>query len=187
VSIGPFVKRDPVVGRWDVVDKFRLDGVISVDDFGQQPFTFDFTTKAVVLVTPKTLAQRRAAGKSSPLQFGDGHGMALDLFAQFLVGNQHGQCEIDTGSPRATVSIRFMKSLGIEKDGKDVQNKKVAVLRGLSKPATTPSCHGSRSPLCHRSSLRAPPYLSSTSSTIALLESILGPARCSLSTPPAGS
>lgn len=121
LSIGTLVKKDAVVGSWDILDKFHLDGVISVNDFRRQPFTFDFTHKAVVLETPKTLGQRRAAGKASPLQFDDDRGLALDLFAQFLIGNQLGQCELDTGSPSATVSTRFMASLGIEKDSKDVQ------------------------------------------------------------------
>jgi hypothetical protein len=121
LSIGPVVKKDAVVGSWDVLDKFHLDGIISVNDFRQQPFTFDFTNKVVVLETPKTLAQRRAAGKTSPLQFDDDRGIALDLFAQFLIGNQPGQCEIDSGSPSTSVNTRFMPSLGIEKDGKDVQ------------------------------------------------------------------
>jgi hypothetical protein len=121
LSIGPIVKRNAVVGSWDVLDKFHLDGVISVNDFRQQPFTFDLVDKVVVLETPETLAQRRATGKTSLLQFDDDRGIALDLFAQFLIGNQPGQCEIDTGSPSTTVSTRFMTSLGIEKDGKDVQ------------------------------------------------------------------
>jgi hypothetical protein len=121
LSIGPMVKKDAVVASWDVLDKWHLDGIISVNDFRQQPFTFDFTNKVLVFETPKTLVQRRAQGKSSPLQFHDQRGIALDLFAQFLIGDLPGQCEIDTGSPSATVSMRYMASLGIDKDRKDVR------------------------------------------------------------------
>ena len=121
LSVGPMVKKDAVVGSWDVLDKWHLDGIISVNAFRQQPFTFDFTNKVVIFETAKTLAQRIAQGESLPLQFHDQRGVALDLFAQFLIGNLPGQCEIDTGSPSATVSLRYMASLGIEKDGKDVR------------------------------------------------------------------
>jgi hypothetical protein len=121
LSIGPMVKKDAVVASWDVLDKWHLDGIISVNDFRQQPFTFDFTNKVLVFETPKTLVQRRAQGKSSPLQVHDQRGIALDLFAQFLIGDLPGQCEIDTGSPSATVSMRYMASLGIDKDRKDVR------------------------------------------------------------------
>jgi hypothetical protein len=121
LAIGPVVKNDAVVGSWDVLDKFHLDGVISLNDFRQQPLTFDFVNKALAFETPRTLARRRATGKSSPLQFDDDRGIALDIFAQFLLAGQRAQCEVDTGSPSATVSTRFMASLGVEKDGKDVE------------------------------------------------------------------
>jgi len=121
LAVGPMVKKDAVVGSWDVLDKWHLDGIISVNDFRRQPFTFDFANKVLIFETPKTLAQRRAAGRSSPLQFDDQREIALDLFAQFLIGNLPGQCEIDTGSPSATANTRYMALLGIDKDSKDVR------------------------------------------------------------------
>lgn len=121
LSVGPMVKKDAVVGSWDVLDKWHLDGIISVNDFRRQPFTFDCTNKVLIFETPKTLAQRRATGRSSPLQFDDQREIALDLFAQFLIANLPGQCEIDTGSPSATANTRYMALLGIDKDDKDVR------------------------------------------------------------------
>ncbi len=121
LSVGPVKKRDAVVGSWDVLDKLHLDGIVSLNDFRQQPVTFDFVKKVVVFETPESLAQRRATETSVPVKFDDQRGITLDLFAEFLVGDQTDLCEIDTGSPSATVSTRYMQPLGIEKDCKDVR------------------------------------------------------------------
>ena len=59
LSIGPVVKRNAMVGSWDVLDKWHLDGIISVNDFRQQPFTFDFRNRVLVFETP---AARRGKG-----------------------------------------------------------------------------------------------------------------------------
>ncbi len=114
LSIGPMMKKDAVVAGVDVLDKWRLDGIMSLNGFRRQPVTFDFVNKILIFETPRTLANLRAAGKSSPLQLHDQRGIALDVFAEFLVGSQRAQCEIDTGSPSATVTTRFMASLGVE-------------------------------------------------------------------------
>lgn len=130
VSIGPLVKKDALVASWDVLDKFHLDGIISVNDFRQQPFTFDFANKELIFETDKTMAKRRAAGKSSPLQFDDYRGIALDIFSHFLIVNQPGQCIIDTGSPSATVSTRYMSPLGVSKDAKGVRKHEGPTIAG---------------------------------------------------------
>lgn len=132
LSIGPVVKRDVLVGSWDVLDKFHFDGIIAQRDFREQPLTFDFVHKVLVFETPKTMAQRRAAGKALPLQFDEQRGIALSSFAEFQIGNQSGQCEIDTGSPGATVSMRYMGPLGIDTDGKDVQKHEGRTIAGAT-------------------------------------------------------
>lgn len=117
LSIGPMVKKDVVVGTWEVLEQFHrdgaIDGVISVNNFRQQPFTVDFIERVVVFESPQSLVRRRALGESSPLLVHDQRGIALDLFAHFLVGSHPGQCEIDTGSPRGTISTRYFGPLGI--------------------------------------------------------------------------
>ena len=37
LSVGPMVKKDALVGSWDVLDKFHFDGIISANDFRRQP------------------------------------------------------------------------------------------------------------------------------------------------------
>jgi hypothetical protein len=114
LSIGPMMKKDAVVAGWDVLDKWHIDCIMSLNGFRQQPVTFDFVNKALIFETPRTLAHLRAVGKSSRLQLHDERGIALDVFAEFLVGSERAQCEIDTGSASATVTTRFMASLGVE-------------------------------------------------------------------------
>ncbi len=121
LSVGPVVKKNTLVGSWDVLDKMHLDGIVSLNDFREQPVTFDFVNKVVIFETPDSLAQRGAAATSAPMKFDDQRGITLDVFADFLIGDQPAQCEIDTGSPSLTVSSRYMDRLGIEKDGKGVR------------------------------------------------------------------
>jgi hypothetical protein len=130
LAIGPIVKKDAVVGSFDALDKMHLDGIIAVNDFREQAVTFDFINRDFVFETAKTLARRRADGKSASIQFDDQRGISLDVFAKFLIGNQAGQCEIDTGSQNATVSLRYMAPLGIEKDGKDVRKHESTTIAG---------------------------------------------------------
>jgi hypothetical protein len=47
-----------------------------------------------------------------------------------MIGNQSGECDIDTGSPGATVSMRYMQPLGIDPNGKDVRKHESQNLAG---------------------------------------------------------
>lgn len=123
ISVGPVVRSNVLVGAWDMLDQLHLEGIVSVSDFRQQPFTLDFVNKVMVFEPAKSLTQRRRTGKTSPLKFDEQRGITLVLFADFLIGNQPGQCEIDTGSQNATVATRFMAPLAIDKDGKDVKKR----------------------------------------------------------------
>jgi hypothetical protein len=121
LAIGPVVKTEALVGTWDVLDSLHVDGVISANDFRDQPFTFDFIKKIVVFETTKTLAARRAGGVTRRIQTDDLRGRSLELFTSFSVDADSGQCNIDTGSPTATVNLRYMSALGIAKDGPSVR------------------------------------------------------------------
>jgi hypothetical protein len=130
LSIGPVVKKDAVVGSWDVLDKFHLDGIISLSDFRHQALTFDFARKELIFETDKTMSKRRSAGQTSPLQLDDQRGISLDMFSRFLFANQSGQCLIDTGSPSATINTRYMTSLGIDKDAEGVKKHEGRTIAG---------------------------------------------------------
>jgi hypothetical protein len=128
--IGPMEKKDVLVGSWDVLDKLHLDGIVSLSQFKDQPFTLDFGNKILTFETAKTLAQRRANAVVSPIQLDDFRGVSLDMFSQFLLAGRPGQCEIDTGSPISTVNTRYMKALAIEPDSKDVRKVERKTIAG---------------------------------------------------------
>jgi hypothetical protein len=132
LSIGPVKKKNALVGSWDVLDKLHLDGIVSLNDFRQQPVTFDFVKRVVIFETAESLTQRHATEISAPAKFDDQRGITLDLFAEFRIGDQPGLCEIDTGSPTATVSTRYMPLLGLEKDGKDVRKIERRTIAGAN-------------------------------------------------------
>lgn len=132
LSVGPVAKKDALVGTWDLLDQMNLDGIVSVSDFRERPFTLDFVDKRLVFETEESLGKRRADGKSSSLQLDDQRGITLDLFSHFMLGKQVGQCEIDTGSPKATISLRYMQALGIDKDAKDVTKQERRNIAGAS-------------------------------------------------------
>jgi len=130
LSVGPLVKKEVVVGSWDVLDKLSLAGIISIRDFRNDPITLDFVGKELIFETHRSLAKRRAEGKSSRLQLDDVRGVALDIFSSFLIGNQAGQCEIDTGSPNASVNTRYMPLMGIDRDSPGVHKQEKHSITG---------------------------------------------------------
>jgi len=123
LSVGPVVVKDDLVGSLALLDKMHLDGIVSLNHFRQQAITFDFKSKTLIFETPKTLKERRVAGASSPLQLDDFRGIELDIFSRFLIANQPGQCEIDTGSPASTISTRYMAPLSIDKNAANVHKR----------------------------------------------------------------
>lgn len=130
LAVGPMVRKNVVVGGWDLLDSLHLDGIVSAIGFRQQPVTINFADKVVTFETAQSLAGRRATGRSSPLQLGDSRGRALDLFADFLIGGEPGQCELDTGSQGATVSTRYLKPLGVDTNAQDVTRRERRTVTG---------------------------------------------------------
>ncbi len=130
LTVGPVVKKDVLVAAWDVLDKFHLDGIVSLNAFRQQPITFDFANKQLILETDKSMRRRRATGAASSLQLDDERGISLDILAQFLVVDQPGQCVIDTGTPSAKVSTRYMDPLHIDKNSGDVHKHEGTTIAG---------------------------------------------------------
>jgi len=131
LKVGPVVKRNALVSTWAVFDQWHFGGVISMNDFRQQPFTFDFPNKQIIFETSRTLRDRLKSGAVIPLKFDDQRGIALDLFPEVLIGSQAGQCEMDTGSPDSTFSTRYMEPLGLSKDSKDITKRVSKNLAGV--------------------------------------------------------
>lgn len=132
IQIGPLVKRNVVVGAWEVFDKLHFDGIISMSDFRDQAFTFDFPKRQIVLESGKSLAQRLRVGASAPFKYDDERGTAVDLFTQVLIGGEPGECELDTGSPSSTFSTRYMAQLGIAENSQGVTKRVTEKLAGVT-------------------------------------------------------
>jgi hypothetical protein len=132
IAIGPVVTKQALVGGWDVLDSLNIDGIFSVNGFRRNALTIDFADSTLTFETPQSLARRRTAGRSSPLQVDDLRGTALDLFATFLIGDQPGQCELDTGSQTARASLRYLAALGIAPDRGDVVKTERLTITGAT-------------------------------------------------------
>jgi len=130
IAVGPFVRKNVVVGSWDMLDSLHLEGIVSVNGFRHQPFTIDFNRGTLVLETTASLSRRRAGGQVSPLKVDDYHGAALDLIATFLIGDQPGDCEIDAGSQSATLSLRYLAPLGVDTNSAAVRKRERRTIAG---------------------------------------------------------
>jgi hypothetical protein len=130
IAVGAFVRKNVVVGGWDMLDTLHLEGIVSVNGFRQRPFTIDFGRGTLVLETPQSLNRRRAGGQVSPLKVDDYHGAALDLIATFRIGDEPGDCEIDTGSQSATVSLRYLVLLGVDTNSAEVRKRERRTIAG---------------------------------------------------------
>ena len=114
IAVGPFVRTNVPVAGLALLDQVHQDGILSISAFRTQPITIDFVKHVVVLETPSSLAERRRSGAAVPLQFDDYRGVELDIFARFMLGSDTAQCIIDTGSPAATISLRYLSALGVD-------------------------------------------------------------------------
>ena len=114
LGVGPLDQRNVTVVSWDVLDQAHIDGIVSARYFRDQPFTLDFARKLVVLESAKSLARRKAQAHMSALALDDIHGVALDLVARFRLGNDSGDCEIDTGSPTSTINSRYLSAFHVD-------------------------------------------------------------------------
>src|SRR5581483_2369933 len=114
VALSSFERQNVTVAGLALLDQVHQDGIVSMSAFRHQPITIDFVNKVVVLETPTSLAARRKAGTAVPIQLDDDRGIALDMYARFLLGSDTAQCIIDTGSPSATISLRYLVALGVD-------------------------------------------------------------------------
>jgi len=124
------VQNPALVGAWDGLDKFHLNGIISLAFFRKQPITLDFERNQLIFETRASLAQRRRSGSAVPVHLDDQRNISLDLFAPFLVGSHPAECEVDTGSEAYMVQQRYMELLGISTDSRAVKKSEHATILG---------------------------------------------------------
>ena len=130
LQVGPLASTDAVVGSWDALDSFGLDGIISLMGFRKQPFTIDFAAGTVTLESPRSLARRRAEGQVSPLLLDDLRGRALDVFAAFSFSGHSGECLLDTGTQATRANTRYLAALGIDSSDASVTKRSFRAVTG---------------------------------------------------------
>ena len=74
IAVGPMTRRNVLVGTWEMLDQLHLEGIISVNDFREQPITLDFVNKVMVFENTKSLARRQSSGLTAPLRLDDNRG-----------------------------------------------------------------------------------------------------------------
>lgn len=132
LRVGPLTRTDAVVGTWAALDNFGLDGIVSLDGFREQPFTIDFGAKTVTFESAGSLARRRASGKVSQLQLDDLRGRAVTAFADFELGSELGQCELDTGSQAMRANTRYLAAFGIDTADASVTRRSFKTVTGAT-------------------------------------------------------
>lgn len=132
LRVGDSELRNVLVGSVEILDQMGLPGILSLNDFRQQPVTLDFMHDELVPESPSSLERRQAASVSIPIRSDDLRGEAIDIFADFSVAGVRGECVIDTGSQAPTISTRLLARLGIDSTGPGVRVRRSTTIGGAT-------------------------------------------------------
>lgn len=96
------------------VGEIPVDGFLALGFFVASPFTFDYPNEEIVVETPSSLAERRAAGDAIELRL-ERDGPSLVAFMELTVpGERTVSVEVDTGSDTLILDERFAPGVGID-------------------------------------------------------------------------
>ncbi len=116
VQIGQYMITNSTLSVMDV-NLGNIDGLLSLTAFRHQPFTIDMEHKQLIIETAKSVAARRKAGLSIPLQLENARERALDVFAHFRLNNALTlQFLLDSGAGKNIFSIssKYLERSGLE-------------------------------------------------------------------------
>lgn len=132
LRVGELELKNVLVGSLSILDQMGLPGIMSLNDFREQPLTLDFLHDELVPESPASLERRRSTGVSIPLRSDDLRGEAIDMFADFSLAGVQGECVIDTGSQAPTISTRLLRQLGIDSTGPGVRVRRSTTIGGAT-------------------------------------------------------
>ncbi len=134
LSIGQFRQENPVVAAWDLLDKVKIDGVLSAKFFEHHVVTLDFKKHELVFENRQTLNRRLRQGRVIPLKVLEDRDKTLGLFVDLTVGDSlKCECELDTGFDGLLIlDARFMKTLNLDENSASVKRMESKGLTGLT-------------------------------------------------------
>ena len=98
LEIGDLQERNSTFTILDV-DLGKIDGLISLASFKEQPFTIDYANKKLYLESRRSLMGREKNGKVIKIQLDDDRGVSVDMFTKVRVNNKLTlQISLDSGA-----------------------------------------------------------------------------------------
>ena len=116
LKIGNYEKRDLIIAPYSDLDNYTgIDGLVSLNFFKHQAFTFDFVTRKLVLETPGSINSIQERAENIPIYESNFADRSLDIFLPLIVnGNVKILTKFDTGTGIETmIHPYFLKALGI--------------------------------------------------------------------------
>lgn len=113
LEIGDLHERNSTFTILDA-DLGKIDGLISLTCFREQPFTIDFANKKFYLESSRSLIRREQNGKVIRIQLDDDRGVSVDMFTKVRVNNKLTlQISLDSGAGFNVFRFNaaYMKSL----------------------------------------------------------------------------
>jgi hypothetical protein len=134
LNIGRFRQENPVVAVWEVLDKFKIDGVLSAKFFESHVFTLDFKRRELIFEDRTSLRQRLKEGRVTPVKISQDRDKVLGLFVDLSVGNGlRCECELDTGFDGLLIlDSKFMNTLGLDESSPNVKRIESKSITGLT-------------------------------------------------------
>jgi predicted aspartyl protease len=134
LSIGRFRQEHPVVAAWEVLDKFKIDGVLAAKFFEHHIVSLDFNKHELVFENRQTLNRRLRQGRVIPLKVLEDRDKTLGLFVDLTVGDSLTcECELDTGFDGLLIlDARFMRPLNLDEHSATVKRMESKGLTGLT-------------------------------------------------------
>ncbi len=98
LEIGDLQERNSTFTILDA-DLGKIDGLISLASFKEQPFTIDYANKKLYLESSGSLMSREKNGKVIKIQLDDDRGVSIDMFTRVRVNNKLDlQISLDSGA-----------------------------------------------------------------------------------------
>jgi hypothetical protein len=117
-----------------VLDKFKIDGVLSAKFFEHHIVSLDFTKHELVFENGQTLNRRLRKGRVIPLRVQEDRDKTLGLFVDLAVGDSLTcECELDSGFDGILIlDARFMKPLNLDENSASVKRLESNGLTGIT-------------------------------------------------------